>query len=550
MAKKRRDAFHKEFLQNFKDETLAILQREVGEGKEKKTVHIAIVNDYAFPDVAEKASAFVVGKELSVLALSGLWQAFYDAKHSLIADLLGSKVVHDSGLIDALRAAVALNQGVMKKFDRYLMSTILFGSWARGTAAKGSDIDVALVIDDTDVKETTRVEIKEKLRRIALGLAAEISRKFNVQVYILTQFWEYVRDANPVIFTILRDGIPIYDKGLFLPWKLLLRMGKIKPTPEAIESFIASSKMLISNVQSSINDAVAERLYYAMLNPAQAALMFIGLPPPVHKETPALLRKYFVDKGMLDGKYVDWLEEVVDLRKQLEHGEPPKIDGKLLDTYVARAKQFSDTVNKLFEKLKREQIGEKLKEIDYMFKKGMRDVLDVLGVKASEKDLVSMFMSEVVNKKVIPHNYGEIVNYFLAIQDSYSRGLVAQEEISKLERDAHDFIETLIGFVKVQELKGTDKFKVRCSYGSKTAELWFLGDEVYIVKDVSRPESEVYVAHIRKDGSIGSLEKTDISELTEKRSKLKIPKMAAVKEKTLESLKEIFGKEVRIILAK
>jgi mannose/fructose/N-acetylgalactosamine-specific phosphotransferase system component IIB len=73
-------------------------------------------------------------------------------------------------------------------------------------------------------------ELKEKIRKIVLGMAAEISKKFNCQTYLLTEFWEYVRDANPVIFTLLRDGVPLIDKGLFAPWRLLLRMGRIKPT--------------------------------------------------------------------------------------------------------------------------------------------------------------------------------------------------------------------------------------------------------------------------------------------------------------------------------
>ena len=35
----------------------------------------------------------------------------------------------------------------------------------------------------------------------------------NVQVYLLTEFWEKVKDAEPVIFTFIRDGVPLYDRG-------------------------------------------------------------------------------------------------------------------------------------------------------------------------------------------------------------------------------------------------------------------------------------------------------------------------------------------------
>src|SRR3989344_3248585 len=87
----------------------------------------------------------------------------------------------------------------------------------------------------------TRFELKDKLRAIIIGQGREASRvtgvnkQFHVQTYILTDFWESVKDANPVIFTFLRDGVPLYDRGVFMPWKLLLKMGRIKPSSEAID---------------------------------------------------------------------------------------------------------------------------------------------------------------------------------------------------------------------------------------------------------------------------------------------------------------------------
>ena len=67
---------------------------------------------------------------------------------------------------------------------------------------------------------------------------AGVKNKLSPNIYLLTEFWEGVKDANPIFYTFLRDGVPLYDRGGFLPWKLLLRMGKIKPTPESIDMFI------------------------------------------------------------------------------------------------------------------------------------------------------------------------------------------------------------------------------------------------------------------------------------------------------------------------
>src|SRR3989339_2213141 len=142
-----------------------------------------------------------------------------------------------------------------------------------------NDIDVYVVVDDTDVKRMSRFELKDKLRAIIIGQGSEASRvtgvnkQFHVQTYILTDFWESVKDANPVIFTFLRDGVPLYDRGVFMPWKLLLKMGRIKPSSEAIDMFMATGDQMVQRIKFKLKDIGMEDTYYAILTPAQSALM-------------------------------------------------------------------------------------------------------------------------------------------------------------------------------------------------------------------------------------------------------------------------------------
>src|SRR3990170_4367472 len=91
----------------------------------------------------------------------------------------------------------------------------------------------------------SRLELLDKLRGICYDYIREatalagVKNILSIQVYLLTDFWQQVKDAHPVMFTFIRDGIPLYDRGTFLPWKLLLKMGKIKPSPEAIDMFMS-----------------------------------------------------------------------------------------------------------------------------------------------------------------------------------------------------------------------------------------------------------------------------------------------------------------------
>ncbi len=164
------------------------------------------------------------------LIISELWQNIYDAKYEFLQLIAVSAPVYDNGMLSAIKIAEIHKVMVLKKFEKYIVSYVLAGSLVQGRATKTSDIDVWIVIDDTDVKKMTRAELKDKLRAIIIGMGIEageitgIRNKLNVQVYILTEFWDSLREANPIIFTLLRDGVPFYDTGIFMPWKQLFRM--------------------------------------------------------------------------------------------------------------------------------------------------------------------------------------------------------------------------------------------------------------------------------------------------------------------------------------
>src|SRR3989344_1279262 len=113
-------------------------------------------------------------------------------------------------MLAAIKIAEIHKTMVLKKFEKYIVSYVLAGSLVQGKATASSDIDVWIVIDDTDVKKMTRAELKDKLRAIIISMGVEagditgIKNKLNIQVYILTDFWDSLKEANPIIFTLLR----------------------------------------------------------------------------------------------------------------------------------------------------------------------------------------------------------------------------------------------------------------------------------------------------------------------------------------------------------
>jgi len=174
-----------------------------------------------------------------------IWEVCLDSKFNLASAIGMSLPLYDKGILGALRVAEIHKSLVLQKFEKYVVSYVVGGSLVRGEAIKTSDVDVFIVINDTDVKRMPRLELKERLRGIIYQYVSEatalagVKNKLEPQIYLLTDFWESVKDAHPVIFTFIRDGIPIYDRGTFMPWKALLKMGKLKPSPEAIDMFMS-----------------------------------------------------------------------------------------------------------------------------------------------------------------------------------------------------------------------------------------------------------------------------------------------------------------------
>jgi len=310
------------------------------DGKSKKDIEILIlvndsdkdVNRFTLKDKliqsADKITKGVDEKIFpNVILRSELIESCYDGKYDILNLIsLGAIIYDPSDMLAAIKISEVHKSMVIKKFDKYIVSYVAAGSLFRGE--KSNDIDVYIIIDDTDVKKMSRFELKDKLRAIiiSMGLQAKeitgVIKEFHIQVYILTDFWESVKDASPVIFTFLRDGVPLYDRGVFMPWKLLLKMGRIRPSPEAIDMHMDVGEKSIEMARNRLLSVVGQDIYYGILNPAQAALMLYGIAPPTPLEAINLMNEIFVKKEkLLEKKYVDILSNIRKFYKDIEHGK-------------------------------------------------------------------------------------------------------------------------------------------------------------------------------------------------------------------------------------
>ena len=509
----------------------------------------------AFTDIAGKVHEKLV---VHSILLTELWQQCYDGKHDGLQMIAMSAPVHDKGMLAAIKVSEIHKSMVIKKFEKYIVSYVLGGSITQGRATPESDVDVFIVIDDTDVKKMTRIELRDKLRSIIIGMGAEagqatgITNKLNIQVWLLTDYWDSIKDAHPVMFTFLRDGIPFYDRGMFMPWKQLLQMGRIKPSPEAIDMFMHSGGQMLERMKLKFRDMVMEDLFYAVLNPSQAAVMMYGIPPTTPRETYEVMNDVFVKKeGLIEAEYVKTLKDIVSLHKDIEHGKRNNITGSEIDDLSERAEKYLVRLQELFKDIEKKRRENDVLNIYESVITIVRDVLRLEGLESvDEKNIAKEFKEKVVKRGVVPEQFGRLFDVIIKAKKSYDAKKLNKYDISEVKKNGKELTTALVEHIQRKRGAEMEKTKIRVKYdGSKFAEIILLGEKAFIIYDLDSENKRITKSDITPMGSI--VKETDISveEFEHAIVNTELPPRVFIKNAIFEDIKKMFGKDVEILIS-
>ncbi len=405
-----------------------------------------------------------------------VWELALDSKFEMVGAVAMSFPLYDSGILSMMRVAEIHKSLVLQKFEKYVVSYVLGGSLVRGDTVKTSDVDAFVIINDTDVKKMPRLELIERLRNIIYGFIGEATalagvknNVLNVQISLLTDFWQRVKDAEPVVFTFIRDGVPIYDRGTFLPWKALLKMGKLKPSPEAIDMFMSMGDNTVKRAKKAMLDILIHDIYWSVLTPSQALIMLYGLPPPTTKETYIQMKKIFVDKEkMLELKYIKILEEItIKYYKGYEHEKIKEVSGAELDRLLKGTEEYLNRLKEL-----REQIEKRTQEktLDQIQNDVFELLKNITGQK-SQKAIVDSFEKDFVNKGKFTQHHMRIIREFLSTKAESKKGKVSLHKADESRKGAAILINDLIEYGQRKDLVSLEKGRMRIKHGHEVSEL-------------------------------------------------------------------------------
>jgi len=349
-----------------------------------------------------------------------------------------------------------LKDRILEKYGDVVKCIIMMGSVARGEFKSKSDVDVFIVIDDTTktINPEEKNEIDDKLEK----MASEINKDISIQPsYTLTEFWDYARVCHPIIYNFIKEGKAIYDAGFFMPIKRLLEMGKIPATREAIESYMEGAPKKLMRAKTVKLLMLAEDCYYAMLNTAQAVLMFMGLEPPVPNKAYDEVKKYLVDPGILEQQYADWLKEIIEIRKKIEHKELMDVTGAFVDEWIDKADKFIEKMFQLLSVLefrKKEKILERTHEV--MYKAAIAALKTLHKLPKKTEEIPDTFKKEFVDKKLVEGYYWDVwkrIEEMKGFMEKKAFDKVVDKDVYKMREYVRNLIRDLAKVLKKKEGK-------------------------------------------------------------------------------------------------
>jgi uncharacterized protein (UPF0332 family) len=323
-----------------------------------------------------------------------------------------------------------------------------------------------------------------------------------------------------------------------MPWKTLLKMGKLKPSPEAIDMFMKTAEQTKDMAERRLIDAMID-VYYGVLNPSQALLMLYGVSPPTHKETPKLMEEIFVKKEKMIKKLdLKVLEKSVKLFKAYEHDPKMKISGAEVGELIKSSEEFLNLMKKLRKKID-SRVQEKTIE---QIHKEIFGVLEGIFGKKTEATLIKSFEGFVNSGKFTSQHLKylkEVVSVKKEFNQIKNKKQIDLHRVDKIRRNASVLIGDLLDYNQRCELVNMNKNKLRIKYQKEgknaVAELLIANGTTFLF------EGQV----VKKLGE--TIQETNMKEVTKCLEQKKENKEIEIKPKVLELLKKEFG-EFELVL--
>jgi len=293
-----------------------------------------------------------------------------------------------------------------------------------------------------------------------------------------------------------------------------------------------------------------EDTFYAILTPSQAALMLYGIPPPTPKETPEVLEEIFVKKEkMLEPEYIEILKKNVQVRKDIEHGTRKELSGIELDELIKNAEKYLKRIKELFKTIEEMHNQKSVITLYDEIMTIIRDVLKMEGIeKAQDEEIIKLFEDELISTGKVPARYLRDLNEVVEAKTKHDQKKLSKAAVEKARKGSTGLIKFLIEYMQRKRGRELERTKIKVKHGDKYGEVILLDKVAFVIHDIDAKDKRIEKAKINEDGSLGTLTDSSLGEFEKALADLKMPKRAFIKEPVFEDLKNIFGRDVQVLV--
>ena len=261
-------------------------------------------------------------------------------------------------------------------------------------------------------------------------------------------------------------------------------MGKIKPSPEAIDSFVLLGEKMSKRVEQRLVDIAVGEIYWGVITPTQAALMLYGLPPPTPLETITVFKQTFIEKEkLIEKRYADTLTKIVETYKKFEHGKLKKVSGKEIDSLLEEANAYIKRLKKLMEQIEK-RTGEKTVQ---KLHNEVFSLLENIFQTKSEKTLIENF-SALIKKGEFPKRNLQILKEVKKAKDDRKKNKLTKHEVDKVRKNTQELIAALVEYAQRKELFAKEKARIKISIAGKQGELFLTKNKntAFLIPDINK----------------------------------------------------------------
>jgi len=219
-------------------------------------------------------------------------------------------------------------------YHEYLSNIILYGSWARGEAAEGSDVDILLVLKG-------RNTLNDKYRKL-LNVVYDIELNNSAEISVITVSEnQYRKNKMPFFRNVKNEGIELSGKlkkinkqslkEMFIKNKqknskissqkkfnIMRYVNEINQMIEKSKKEFKSAEMLFENNDC---EGTVSKCYYSMFHSAQAALLTKDIDPKYfqHKTIISRFGEIFCKKNILPKELGSDFKDAKKLREKADY---------------------------------------------------------------------------------------------------------------------------------------------------------------------------------------------------------------------------------------